>query len=102
MKPGKKAEFKAARKEMHKKLLKEKLNDEINSRKNIGTTDMKYMILEDETGNYKVKIYHGDTSVDKEFPWEKVVIEPDYYQNKAFDFDNANNVTYLEEEKKSR
>ncbi|CAI2167939.1 4671_t:CDS:2 [Funneliformis geosporum] len=57
--PGERAKFEQAKKEMHKKLLKEKFNDKIDkdSKLDAKGLDMKYIILPDGNGNYKVKIY---------------------------------------------
>jgi hypothetical protein len=86
---------------MHKKLLEEHFKEYLGSddKKNVeGAEDMKYSILSDQKGNYKVRIYHNDSSDDREFAWEKVKIEPNYGQNKIFDSDNAFSVVYQEEE----
>ena len=60
---------------MHKKLLAEQFKGEIEIKKDIEGTDMKYMIVEDGE-NYKVKIFEGDNNNDRQFSWEKVEIEP--------------------------
>lgn len=100
VKPGKKAEFEKTKKEMHKKLLAEKFDKWIDFKGTIEGTGIKYRILPDVNGNYSVKIYQGDSSRDREFEWEKVEIEPNYWQNKMIDFSNAVNVVYQEEEAK--
>ncbi|CAI2195669.1 14442_t:CDS:2, partial [Funneliformis geosporum] len=53
--PGKRAEFEKARKEMHKKLLKEKFDDKIDksTKFDVKGLDMKYIILPDGNDNYK-------------------------------------------------
>jgi hypothetical protein len=70
VKPGKQDQFEKALKEIHKYLLKDKFNDKINAntRQDVDAVDMKYTILDDGTGGYRVKIYRGNTSVDCEFP----------------------------------
>jgi len=63
---------------------------------------MKYTILKDGRGGYKVKIYKDDTSDDWEFPWERVEIEPSYYGlTKGLGYNDLHDVKYQEEEKKS-
>ena len=98
------AEYEKARKEMHKKLLEGKFADKIkgNNKHEAEGVDMKYTILEDGNGGYKVKIYHSDTGHDWEFPWEKVKIEPVYYGlTKELGFNDLHDVKYQEEEQKS-
>lgn len=103
IKPGKKDEFKQARKEMHKNLLEKEFGDKIDlsTRTDAEGADIKYIIMKDGAG-YKVRIYWADKNNDKEFPWEQVNIEPNYWQNQAVDFDNLFNVEYQEEEKNSQ
>ncbi|CAG8456436.1 1440_t:CDS:2 [Paraglomus occultum] len=74
VKPGEQ-KYEEATKEMHKKLLEEKFPDKIrgNNKHEAEGVDMKYTILGNGQGGYKVKIYHGDTGDDWEFPWEKAV-----------------------------
>jgi hypothetical protein len=68
VKPGKQTKFEEVKKEMHKKLLAEKFRDCIKAdKKDIGD-DMKYLILEDGSGGYKVKINKDGELEDKEFP----------------------------------
>jgi len=89
---------------MHKKLLEGKFADKIkgNDKHEAEGADMKYTILKDGNNDYKVKIYHGDTGQDWEFPWEKVKIEPVYYGlTKELGFNDLHDVKYQEEEKKS-
>ncbi|CAG8613662.1 7650_t:CDS:2 [Ambispora leptoticha] len=72
VKPGKKVDFDKALKEMHKSLLKDKFGStKIGKRLNADGDDMQYIIMDDGSGNYKVKIYRGDSSDDREFSWEK-------------------------------
>jgi hypothetical protein len=53
---------------MHKKLFKEHFGDKYIDKKKEKGTDIKYNILPDEKGNYKVKIYHPDSNDDREIP----------------------------------
>jgi hypothetical protein len=62
---------------------------------------MKYLILEDGSGGYKVKINKDGELEDKEFPWTQVKIEPKYWHNKGVGFDEHINVEYQTEEKES-
>ena len=97
-------EYEKAVKETHKKLLEEEFKDEVgnNSKKEAEGIDMKYTILKDGRGGYKVKIYKDDTSDDWEFPWERVKIEPSYYGlTKGLGYNDLHDVKYQEEEKKS-
>jgi hypothetical protein len=73
---------------MHRKLLKEKFNEKTKKKQGILTTDMKYNILPDGNDNYIVKIYEGDGDKDKEFSWEKVKIETNYYPIKKISSDS--------------
>ena len=79
VKPGKKDKFAEALKEIHKNLLKDKFGStKIGKRLNADGNDMQYTIMDDGNGRYKVKIYRGDSSEDREFPWKQVKIEPNY------------------------
>lgn len=104
IKPGKKAEFEEALKEIHKNLFEGEFEDKINVEKHElkGGTDMKYIILKDRREGYKVSIYRGDENDNRVFPWEQVEIEPKFFQNKEVGFDNIATVKYQEEEKKSQ
>ncbi|CAJ0842010.1 10712_t:CDS:10 [Entrophospora sp. SA101] len=102
VKPGKKAEFEQAKTEIHKNLFeKEFSSDEIDKKKDVaGGTNMKYIILRDGRGRYKVNIYKDDENDVSEFPWERLEVVPQFYQNKQADFDNVFTIEYQEEDKK--
>jgi hypothetical protein len=68
VKDSKRTEFEEAKKEMHRKLLEEHFKEKIESDKyEMGNADMKYSILPDGKNNYKVRIYHNDSSDDRQF-----------------------------------
>jgi hypothetical protein len=58
--------------------LKEKFTSKIGPKFEVDGIDMKYSIIDDLNGGYRVKIYRGDSNEDREFPWERVKIEPSY------------------------
>lgn len=104
VKAGKKAKFEEAKSEIHKHLFEKEFSDEVGSERKeaAGVTDIKYVILRDGKGGYKVNIYQGDKDDVREFPWEQVEIVPQFYQNKQVDFDNIFTIKYQEENEKSQ
>jgi hypothetical protein len=101
VKPGKKDEFEKVKKEMHKDLFEKEFGDKIDIEKQeVATnTDMKYIILKNGRGGYKVHVYKGDENDPREFVWEQVEIKPQFYQNKQVDFDNVFTIEYQENNK---